>query len=148
LALIWGHALIMFIVFVLYLRVPAVAKSPKKDPQEARKRSALRDLPYLAVAQVSGITRLGETVLTVALPLWIVRHTHAPRALAAWVITINTIMIVMLQVRATRGADTTSGTTRIQRWSFFALTSACLIAGVTGGMSTVAAIAVLIVAVV
>lgn len=41
------------------------------------------DVPYLVVAQVSGIVRIGPTALAVGLPLWLVVHTDAPRALAA-----------------------------------------------------------------
>ena len=148
LSLIWGHALVMLVVLALYLRVPADVRSADGRRPRAARQSPLRDLPYLMVAQVSGITRLGETVFTVAMPLWIVKHTDVPRALAAWIIGLNTIMIVLFQVRAARGAEDVPGAVRIQRLSFLALAFACLFAAFTGMLPTVAAIAVLVLVVV
>ena len=146
LALIWGHAFVLVVVTTIYLALPHTPGTPKQ--REQSKMRALRDLPYFAVAQVSGITRLGDTVLTIGLPLWIVNHTDAPRAVAAWIVGLNTVLIVLFQVWAARGADTLPGAVRIQRWSFLVLAAACVIVGTTGSLASLAAVAALAVAVV
>jgi hypothetical protein len=89
--------------------------------------SALRDVPYMLVAQISGLTRLGDTILTVGLPLWVVTRTAAPRGLAAWLLIANTFLVVTLQVRVTRRATSTEGAAQLQQWAFLALALACLV---------------------
>jgi hypothetical protein len=95
------------------------------------------------VAIVGGATRVGDTILTVGLPLWVVRHTHAPPQLAAWLITINTILVILLQTRVSRGAETTRGGTAMQRRALLALATACGVAAVSHLLSTWAAVAAL-----
>lgn len=144
LSLIWGYAVLLALVTVSYLAVPSVPGTARQ-PGTGTKPSALRDLPYFAVAQVSGMTRLGATVFTVALPVWIVSHTDAPRGMAAWIIGLNTVMIVLFQVWAAKGASTLAGAIRLQRWSFLTLAATCALAGVTGWLSPWAAILVLVI---
>ena len=98
----------------------------------------------MLVAQTSGLTRLGGTVLTIGLPIWVVTHTEAPRPVAAWLIGVNTVLVVLLQVRASRGASTVAGATRLQCWSFGALALTCLAAGLSGMVSRWPAVALLV----
>ncbi|MEO6886271.1 MAG: MFS transporter, partial [Jatrophihabitantaceae bacterium] len=44
-------------------------------------------------------------VLNVALPLWLVHYTEAPRWTFAPLLMVNTVMIIVFQVRASRGAE-------------------------------------------
>ncbi|MCX4445142.1 MFS transporter [Streptomyces sp. NPDC087866] len=143
LSLFWGNALAMVLVAGLYMRLPEVPGVPR-EPRGKRPRGALRDVPYLAVAQVSGIVRIGPTALAVGLPLWLVVHTDAPRALAAWIMLVNTLMVVALQVRLARDADTVRGAARLQRLTAIVLAAACAVTAFTGAMPTWAAAAVLL----
>ncbi|MCF2125345.1 MFS transporter [Strepomyces sp. STD 3.1] len=143
LALFWGNAVAMVLVAGLYMRLPKVAGIPR-EPRGARPRGAVRDLPYLAVAQVSGIVRIGPTALAVGLPLWLVAHTDAPRALAAWFMLVNTLMVVFLQVWLARDADTVRGAARLQRLTAVVLVVACAVTAMTGALPTWAAAAVLL----
>jgi MFS family permease len=65
------------------------------------------------------------------IPLWLVQETDAPRVLLAWLFGTNTVMAVLLQVAASRGAETVAGALRAARISagFFVLS--CLIVMVT-----------------
>jgi len=148
--LFWANAAAMVVVARLYMGLPKVSRQPRqpREPSGAKARSAARDLPYLLVAQVSGIARIGPTIIALGVPLWLIQHTHAPRALAAWLTLINTLLVVSLQVRLARNADTVPGATRLQRLTFFVLAGACVVAGVTAGMPGWAAAAVLALAVV
>ncbi|MEV8396068.1 MULTISPECIES: MFS transporter [unclassified Streptomyces] len=145
LALFWGNAAAMVVVSGLYMRLPRVPRQPRK-PRRKGGPSAVRDMPYILVAQVSGLARIGPTVLALGIPLWLVTHTDAPRAMAAWLMLINTLMVVFLQVYVARDADTVSGASRLQRWAFLVLAVACAAAALSGGIPGWAAAAVLAVA--
>lgn len=145
LSLFWGNAAAMVAVSALYMRLPHVPPQPRQ-PRVKGGPSAMRDVPYIVVAQVSGLARIGPTVLALGLPLWLVTHTDAPRAMAAWLMLINTLMVVFLQVYVARDADTVSGASRLQRWTFLVLAVACAVAGFSGGIPGWAAAAVLAVA--
>ncbi|MFJ8433995.1 MFS transporter [Kitasatospora sp. NPDC094019] len=141
-ALMLGNAGTALLVCVLYLRLPRIpGTSERKDAPSGL--TALRDLPYLAMAQVSGIVMLGDILLTVGLPLWVVSHTHAPRPAASWLIGVNTLLVMVFQVRAARGADTLAGATRLHRWAFLGLAASCVLASVTDRLPTWLAVAVL-----
>ena len=63
---------------LLYLRMPRVPGT-RRTKDAASGLTAVRDLPYLAMSLVSGLIMLGDIILTVGMPLWVVTHTQAPR---------------------------------------------------------------------
>ncbi|MEU9077310.1 MFS transporter [Kitasatospora sp. NPDC048538] len=69
----------------------------------ARRRTALRDRRYLLVTALHAVLELQLPVLTVAIPLWIVLATDAPAAVVAAVDVVNCLLVVVFQVRASRG---------------------------------------------
>lgn len=147
LTLIVGNAVTTALVFVLYCLLPKrhSAGNPRSYRGVPR---ALKDLPFVAAAQVSKIVIVSETLITVGLPLWIVGHTQAPRAIAAWLIIVNTVMVVLLQTIASRPAETIDGAARLQRWAFLALAGSCVLLTFTGGLEAVWAVPSLILVVV
>jgi hypothetical protein len=149
LSLILGNAAAACIVCVLYARLPAVKRraAEEGEPAAAAVRTRRLDLPYLLLGQVSGLTQLGDVVLSVGLPLWIVTQTSASRQLAAWIAVLNTALIIAFQVRAARAAETMRGAARLQRMAFLVLAGACLIIGITGELPTIGAIILLLAAV-
>lgn len=76
---------------------------------------------YVAAGAVSGLTRMADFILTTGLPVWVVANTNVPRALAAWLLWVNTGLVVLLQVRLTRSADRPAGALKIQRRAFMAI---------------------------
>jgi MFS family permease len=103
LCLVFGNAATFVVaagLLGLVPRLPGSARAPA-----ARRWEALRDLRFLAVSGVNAVMCLSYAVLEVALPLWIITHTHAPRWAVAPLLLINTVMCVSLQVRASRGMD-------------------------------------------
>jgi hypothetical protein len=143
LSLFAGEAATLILTALILLRIPRDRPTASRDPGE-RPAAALRDLPYMLVAQVSGLTRLGDTILTLGIPLWIVTRTVAPHGLAAWLLIVNTLLVVLLQVRATRRASSATGATQIQRWAFIALALACLTLSPTARLGAVAATGLLL----
>jgi len=82
-------------------------------------------------------------ILTVGLPLWIVRQTHAPAWTAAATFLVNTLLVVTLQVRASRGLDTVPGAARGVWKAGVLLLASCLVLASTRALPAPAAITVL-----
>lgn len=145
---LWANAACRVVVVVLLRSMPAVPAVPggRGAGRQPRLR-AVRDLPYLAVAQVNGLLELDTVVLTLGLPLWLTTHTSVPRPLAAWLIGLNTVLVVLLQVRASRGADTVRGAGRLQKLAFAALAGACALIGLAADVPALGASVILLAAV-
>ncbi|GIG61889.1 membrane protein [Longispora fulva] len=147
LTLIWAYLGTSVLAAALYVWLPPVPGTAPA-PGEVRSRRALRDLPYLAVAQHANLTTIGDTLLGLALPLWLVSSTSAPPGLAAWLLAINTVLVACLQVRAARAADTLAGARRLQEWALAALAGTCVLAGFSGMVPRWPAVALLVASVV
>jgi hypothetical protein len=143
LSLFVGAAATMVLNVLILLRIPQDTPTPSEHQGE-RRAAALRDLPYMLVAQVSGLINLGDSILTIGLPIWIVTRTVMPRGLAAWLLIVNTLLVVALQVRVTRRASTVAGAAQIQRWAFLALAFACLIVSPTSRLGALTATVLLL----
>jgi MFS family permease len=73
---------------------PATKPAPAPSPW--------RDLGYLGYAALDSAMFLHGCVLTVGLPLWVITRTTAPHGLAAAIFVLNTVLVVLLQVRLSR----------------------------------------------
>jgi MFS family permease len=145
LLLFFGYAAAAIAACLPLLRLPRVAVTAhaRREPK-GRTSYPLRDIPYVLLGQISGLTRLGDTILTVGLPLWIVTRTTAPRELATWVIAGNTVMVMLFQVRAAKAATTTAAAATIQRRAFAGLVLACVLLGWSSGIPAWVAVIILI----
>lgn len=114
-----------------------------RQARPARPRPVLRDLRYLTVCVLNGLLMTYGAILTVGLPLWIVRRTHAPAWTVAGTFLVSTLLVVTLQVRASRGTDTVPGAARGVRRSGALLLAACLVLAGTRALPAPAAIIVL-----
>ncbi|NMO49964.1 MFS transporter [Actinoplanes sp. TBRC 11911] len=128
---------------LVVMRMPQalVDRAPGRRPSPW---GVLRDHPYTAWAAVIGMLWLNQNVLNELIPLWAVTRTDAPRPVLGGLIALNTVMAVLLQVRATRGADSLPGSVRLTRWAALATAIACPVIAVTGrthGWVTVAVLA-------
>jgi MFS family permease len=72
----------------------------------------LRDVPFVGLAASNGVLLLHDSVLFIALPLWIAQQTHAPRPLVSAMLVINTVLTAVSQVRWTRMTETFPAATR------------------------------------
>jgi MFS family permease len=128
---------------------PEKASTAKSEPgRRGGYLEVLADWRYAALAMLDMLVLLQATVLTIGVPLWVVQSTSAPRALVGVLFTINTLMVVLLQVRATKGlvgpGDARPSYQRV------AITFALAVAGYLAAqyVDTVTAIVILVVAVV
>jgi hypothetical protein len=131
----------------LAARLPLLA-APTSGLRRRFSIAVLRDRPFLAFAAVNAVLTVHMTLLSIGVPLWIVGHTRAPAAIIAPLLAVNTVLAVVLQVRASRGTDTVPGATRALRRAGVALALCCLLLTVVPPLPAVLACAVLVVAMV
>jgi hypothetical protein len=103
-------------------------------PRSAGRRwAALRDRPYLVLTVLDGVMAIQYRVLTAAVPLWLVNRILAPKWSVTVVMLINTVIVVLFQVRASRGITTpTLGGRALRRAGFAFLVAAALLSLMAG----------------
>ncbi|MER6360897.1 MFS transporter [Kitasatospora sp. NPDC001527] len=94
--------------------------------------TALRDRRYLLVTVLHAVLELQLAVLTVGLPLWIVLGTEAPAATVAAVNVVNCLLVVLFQVRASRGVADVPSAARACSQGALLLAAGCLAYAVAG----------------
>ncbi|WP_329255372.1 MFS transporter [Actinoallomurus sp. NBC_01490] len=109
---------------------------------------ALRDRPYLLLTALDGIMAVQFKVLTVAVPLWLVEATTAPRWLVSGTMVVNTVIVVVFQVRASRGIDSPTAGGVAYRRAGVAFLLSCSLISLSAGVPAWAAAALLMTAVV
>lgn len=136
---------------VVIAMLPSVPAGPPPVPRDAavggpRPQSALRDLPFVLVTVLSALLCLQFAVVEVGLPLWLVQSTRAPRVLVAPLLILNTALVVLLQVRATRGTEQPRPAARVFRRGGMFVAASCVVAALAHGLSPLAACLVLLAA--
>ncbi|MCB5910423.1 MFS transporter [Streptomyces pinistramenti] len=109
---------------------------------------ALRDWPYLALTALDGVMAIQFKVLTVAIPLWLIAATTAPRWLVSGTMLINTVMVIALQVRASRHIDSPTRSAAAYRRAGVAFLVSCSLISLSAGIPAWAAATLLMTAVV
>ncbi|MDQ2894071.1 MAG: MFS transporter [Actinomycetota bacterium] len=133
---------------VLLVALPRVsADGPAATAWRGRRWIALRDRPYLALTTANCVMSLQYFVLAFAMPLWVIGHTSAPRWLISPMLLTNTVLIVVLQVRFSRGAKRPEGAGRSARRAGAVLAVAMILYAAAAGRAETAAIALLLAAV-
>ncbi|NDB18145.1 MAG: MFS transporter [Actinobacteria bacterium] len=97
--------------------LPPAANSATRQ----RKTEALRDRGYVGLAVVDSVLRLHDMVYRLALPLWLVQFTVAPKATIAIVFALVTAAVTVFQVHLGKGGETPQSAARTLRncaWFF------------------------------
>lgn len=128
LAVFWFDACCFLVSVVLLGRMP-VSRGPRpvRAATGALRGGVLRDAPYVAAAGLAAVLYLYMPILTVVLPLFLVRATSAPSWAVAMVFIVNTVGVVLLQVRAARPVSSTAAAVTASRRGALALGAACLV---------------------
>ncbi|MFE7513044.1 MFS transporter [Streptomyces sp. NPDC057540] len=119
--LLVGDALSYLVMAALTLRCaepPAPAASriaaASTDPAPTtRPSNPWRDRGFLAFTTGEAVFFLHDSILQVALPLWIVHATDAPVGLAPLLMVINSALVVLFQVPLSRFGTTTDAARRL-----------------------------------
>ncbi|BFU47380.1 MFS transporter [Krasilnikovia sp. MM14-A1004] len=147
--IILANAASFFLAAFLLRRIPLV------EPATAARRgglwrglASLRDGRYLALTGLNAILVIHMTMLSVGIPLLIVTRTPAPPQLAGVTVLVNTLLVILFQVRASRGCDDLTVAAHRMRWSGVALAASCLLLGLTAGAGVIVATVLVVAAVV
>ncbi|TDB80098.1 MFS transporter [Micromonospora sp. KC721] len=116
--------------------VPAPARGPRLI--------ALRDRPFLAFTVLDGLMSMHFGLLNIALPLWVAEHTTAPRWIVSACMLVNTVIVVLFQVRASRGTEELAGAGRAARRAGVVIAVACTLFAASGGAPTPVAVVLLL----
>jgi len=143
--LIVADAATFALTALLVTRLPNVAPLPR-DLRDGPRLVAIRDRPYVSLVAMNSLLNIHNGLLEVAVPLWVVRHTSAPRSIVAVIFILNTGICVLFQIRASRGVDDIPSSARALRRCGVLLFAACAIYGLSGGRSRDVAIVLLLMA--
>lgn len=91
------NALTLIASWAILRRLPRYEPLPK--PDEGPRWAALTDRPFVVYTVLAGFMFMEYLVTVLLLPLWVVDHTHAPRWSVSLFLLINTILVVLFQVR-------------------------------------------------
>jgi MFS family permease len=138
-ALVSTNAAAFLVTAALLIQLKLGRPAPPTMPADpgGRRRLSLRMLPFLTLTTANGILYLHATILSVALPLWIVTRTTAPRYLVGLALVVNTIMAVTLQVPLSRGGDLIHVAARKQLYAGVALAACCVMIGLSGSAGAI-----------
>ncbi|MEA2138707.1 MAG: hypothetical protein QOG56_1857 [Solirubrobacteraceae bacterium] len=125
----------------IYRLLPPVPPLPR--PDGGSRWEVLVDRPFVALSLLSAVLVLNGGLLTVALPIWIAQETSAPIWVYSAILVINTVMVVLFQVRVSRGAEDVPGGARALRRSGMLLAICCVLFGLAAGQPAWLAVVVL-----
>lgn len=109
-------------------------------------RSPMRDRTYLTSTVLNSVVAMQFGLQNVGIPLWVAHHTEAPTVMVSLLLLFNTVMVALLQVRASRGTHDIAVAGRVVRRAGVLLAAACLLFAAAGTTGVVAAIVLLLVA--
>jgi MFS family permease len=131
-ALFLGNALSCLVGVAVLGRLPRY--EPLPGAHEESPLAAVRDRPFLGYTVLSGAMYMQYFVLGLLLPVWVVFHTNAPRWSVSAFVIINTVMVVLFQVRVGKTVQTIrQGGAAIRRAGVIFLVS-CSVMGLAGGL--------------
>jgi MFS family permease len=101
------------------------APPPVPPPANGPSSSVLKDRPYALVTLINTVMLLYMPLLSLVLPLWIARRTAAPAWTVSALFVLNTVSVVLFQVRAARQVTGTASASRQVRRAGVVLLAAC-----------------------
>src|SRR4051794_4282697 len=121
-AIVLGNAASFIVVAAIVATLPDA-----RPPARARDRVPLAaDGRLWALTALNALLSVHITLLSVGVPLLIAGHTRVTAAAVGPLLTLNTVLAVALQVRASRGASDVDGAGRCLRRAGSALAVSCV----------------------
>ncbi len=129
---------------LVWRRLPYVA--PTVERGEPFSFVALKDKKFVTATLLNGIMSLHFIIQNVAIPLWVVHETKAPRWWVAVLMLVNTISVVLFQVRASKGSGDVKAGARMYARAGYLVAGACLLYAVAAGAPRIVACVILVIA--
>lgn len=112
------------------------------------RRSPWRDPRYLLLSVLSAVFGMQFGVAEFGIPLWITEYTAAPEVIVSVLLIVNTALVVLFQVRASRGTHDVRVAGRVTMIAGWLMVAACLVYALAAGLPAWGAIVVLVIAMV
>jgi len=128
----------------LLRRLPVVPRVLKVAGEPAL--AVLRDRPYAVIALLNTVMLLYMPLLSLVVPLWIVERTEAPGWMVAAMLVLNTVSVVLFQVRIARRVTELRTATRLVRYAGALMMASCAVFALSSGGSAWTAAVVLLAA--
>ncbi|GHJ53791.1 MFS transporter [Nonomuraea sp. TT08I-71] len=134
---LWGHtagayrsvllldAAAFLTTAVLLRRLPAGSGPAVRPAAGGGRLAVLRDRRYALLTVLNAVLMLYLPLLSLVLPLWVARRTAAPAWVAAALLVINTVAVMLAQVRVARRVTDPAGAVRALRRAGAAMVVAC-----------------------
>jgi MFS family permease len=135
--------------FSYALAVGIVLTIPVRGTASARGRQGfspvLRNKRFVILTALCGVTLLHTSVFTAGLPIWVTTRTPAPATCLGVMFAINTVLVMLLQVRAASSIETVADSARMFRRAGVAVAAAfALFAAASQAPSPIAVAALLL----
>lgn len=139
-----GDAVTFILAGIVFRRMPYM--EPTVERGQPLSFQALRDKRFVAATALNAINSLHFVLQSVAIPLWVVRETSAPRWWVSVIMMVNTIAVMLFQVAASRGSGPIFAGAKLYRRASLAIAIACILYSTSHGVNAITASAVLILA--
>ncbi len=136
-ALLLGNAITFVLAGALYMKLPFVA--PTVERGEPFSFAAMKDPIFLGATLSNAFMSVHFVLQSVAIPLWVVRETNAPRWWVSVLMMINTIAVMLFQVAASKGSATLMGGAKHYRLASYFISVACVLYAYAQGVNAVIA---------
>jgi len=140
LVIVVGNGATFLLAAILLARVPLLADEPPSRRTVRGWPRSLRQGRYLIVTGLNAVLVLNVTVLTMGIPLWVTSQTDAPVAIIGPLVVLNTALVVLLQVRLSKGTETREGGVRALRRSALAFAGCVALLALSGLLNAVGAV--------
>jgi MFS family permease len=97
-----ANALSFVVAGLLVLSLPGVASRGRAVSRRVR---LMRDRRFILLSVTNGLVTMHAWVLAVGIPIWLYEYTSVSRWVVSLLLVTNTVLAVMFQVPASRGAD-------------------------------------------
>lgn len=144
--LIIGGSVTTATMAVAASRVPSVSGAAER--RSLAGIGAVADWPYVLVSVLTGLIAVRHNLLMIAVPLWVIGHTTAPPSTASALLVLNTMLVVLLQVRFSRGASSPLASARVNMRGGLALLLSCVLFAGTASLASWSTVVVLMAAMV
>ncbi|MEU6807658.1 MFS transporter [Streptomyces sp. NPDC046831] len=105
----WAYRAVLVASAVLFLCCAAVCRgfpaSVAAPAGPGGRTRILHNRPFLGITALYGAFTLSALLLGIGMPLWIVQQTQAPSWSVTLIQLLNTVIVVVLQVRLSRGSE-------------------------------------------
>jgi MFS family permease len=106
-------------------------------------RAVLRDLRYLALSVLNVPMVIFSSTITIGLPLWLKNGANAPNLVVGLLYAVNTVLIVLFQVKVGRVVTSAVTAGRAYLLSGVLFAAGCVCWGLAGGRDTTSTIVLL-----